>query len=119
MQFGGQNTVNQFFQNKNEFCCFNTFAKMPKRKVFYVDFINGVEEHVHCLLTLKADMSIAQTMQLIKGEAAYWANKEHLFAKKLYWADEYFAASVSESQLEKVRNYIKNQEQHHQKKTYQ
>ena len=38
---------------------------------------------------------------------------------KFEWQDEYIAVSVSESQLEKVRNYIKNQEEHHKQKTFQ
>jgi REP element-mobilizing transposase RayT len=70
-------------------------------------------EHVHCLLALSADMSISKTIQLLKGEAAYWANKNNLINTKLAWADEYFAVSVSESMIEKVRDYIRNQEDHH------
>ena len=35
------------------------------------------------------------------------------------WQDEYFAVSVSESQIDTVRNYIKNQEAHHKHKTFQ
>ena len=89
-----------------------------RSKGIYIDFINGIEDHVHCLLTLDAEMTIAKTMQLIKGEAAFWANKEQLFDDKLYWADEYYAVSVSESQVEKVRNYIRNQEKHHGRKTF-
>jgi REP element-mobilizing transposase RayT len=57
-------------------------------------------------------------MLLIKGEASFWANKENIFSKKLQWADEYFAVSVSESQFVAVREYIKNQEKHHAKKTF-
>lgn len=34
------------------------------------------------------------------------------------WAHEYFAGSVSESQIDKVREYIKNQEEHHRKITF-
>jgi FKBP-type peptidyl-prolyl cis-trans isomerase (trigger factor) len=37
---------------------------------------------------------------------------------KFEWADEYFAASVSESQINKIRNYIKKQVEHHKKKDY-
>ena len=48
-------------------------------------------------------------MQLIKGESACWINKESLTKQKLDWQDEYFAVSVSESVLDKVRDYIKNQ----------
>ena len=58
-------------------------------------------------------------MQLIKGESAFWFNKQALTNQKLEWQDEYFAVSVSESQLDIVRNYIKNQEGHHMHKTFQ
>ena len=58
-------------------------------------------------------------MQLIKGESAFWANKKNLFDRKLNWAEDYFAGSVSESSIDKVREYIKNQEEHHRKVTFQ
>lgn len=57
-------------------------------------------------------------MQLIKGESAFWVNKNNIIKHKFEWADEYFAASVSESMLDKVRAYIRNQEQHHKKVTF-
>lgn len=34
------------------------------------------------------------------------------------WQDDYYAISVSESNLQIVVNYIKNQEIHHAKKTF-
>lgn len=89
-----------------------------KDKQIYLDFINGDMEHIHCLLALNADMSSAKVIQLIKGEAAFWANKNALIRPKLEWADEYFAVSVSESMLDKVRDYVKNQEEHHKKMTF-
>jgi putative transposase len=55
---------------------------------------------------------------LIKGESAFWINKQKLTNQYFEWQDEYFAVSVSESQIETVRNYIKNQEVHHTKKTW-
>jgi REP element-mobilizing transposase RayT len=39
--------------------------------------------------------------------------------KKFEWQDDYFAVSVSECGVNKVREHIKNQEQHHEKKTFQ
>jgi hypothetical protein len=45
-------------------------------------------------------------------------NKQ-IWLQKLEWQDEYFAVSVSESQIDIVRNYIKNQEAHHKHKTFQ
>ena len=72
---------------------------------------------------IEINQSVDKIMQLIKGESSYWINKNnHLFpnlsGKKFEWQDEYFALSVSESILPRVRNYIKNQESHHKKRTF-
>ena len=56
---------------------------------------------------------------LLKGESSYWINKNKLIREKFEWQDEYFAVSVSESAVNKVRDYIKNQEEHHKKKSFQ
>jgi REP element-mobilizing transposase RayT len=97
---------------------FQHVRENAKEKQVYIDFINGDMEHIHCLLALNADMTMAKVIQLIKGESAYWANKNSLLKSKLEWADEYFAVSISESMLDKVRDYIKNQEEHHKKITF-
>ena len=55
---------------------------------------------------------------MIKGESSFWINKEGLTKSKFEWQDEYYAISVSESMIEKVRNYIKNQELHHSTHSY-
>ena len=89
-----------------------------KTKNIYIDFINGHIDHVHCLISLKPDQSIAQVVQLIKGESAFWINKQGITSKKLTWQSEYFAVSVSESGLSSVREYIKNQEIHHAKQSF-
>ncbi len=89
-----------------------------KRKEIYIDSINGYLDHVHCLLSLNAEMSISKAIGLIKGESSFWANRQKLFTQKFEWADEYYAASVSESVVEKVRTYIDNQEKHHSKITF-
>jgi putative transposase len=90
-----------------------------KKKDLFIDFVNGHAEHCHCLVSLGVDQTISKVMQLIKGESAFWFNKQGLSKQKLEWQDEYFAVSVSESQIEMVRNYIKNQEEHHKHKTFQ
>jgi hypothetical protein len=46
------------------------------------------------------------------------AGKNSLLKSRLEWADEHFAVSISESMLDKVRDYIKNQEEHHKKMTF-
>lgn len=90
-----------------------------KIKGIFIDFVNGYQEHCHCLVSLGTEQTISKIMQLIKGEAANWFNKQNFIKEKLEWQDVYFAVSVSESVLDKVRDYIKNQETHHNKKTFQ
>ena len=96
----------------------NHIIENAKEKGIYIDFINGYSEHCHCLISLGVDQTIQKVMQLIKGESSFWMNKQKLILDKFEWQEEYFAVSISESVLDRERNYIKNQEQHHSKKTF-
>ncbi|HMG90255.1 MAG TPA: IS200/IS605 family transposase [Chryseolinea sp.] len=87
-------------------------------KGIFIDMINGYQEHCHCLISLGIDQSINKIMQLLKGESSYWINKNRLCREKFEWQDQYFAGAVSESLVPRVREYIKNQEDHHQTKTF-
>ncbi|MFO7830154.1 MAG: IS200/IS605 family transposase [Bacteroidales bacterium] len=87
-------------------------------KDIYIDSINGYLEHIHCLISLKRDQNIAECLQLIKGESSFWINNNKLLNNKFYWQDDYFAVSVGQSQLNKLRTYISNQEEHHQKRSF-
>nr|WP_228434721.1 transposase [Chryseobacterium defluvii] len=83
-----------------------------------MDMVNGYSDHCHCLVSLGSNQNIEKIVQLLKGESSYWINKNQLTKEKFSWQDEYFAVSVSESMVESVRNYIKNQEKHHHKKNF-
>jgi putative transposase len=98
---------------------FQHMKKNAQEKDIHVDFINEYVDHVHLLISLNAEQTIAKTVQLIKGESSYWVNKNNLCSEKFEWQDDYFAVSVSESGVNAVREYIKNQEEHHAKKTFQ
>ena len=88
-------------------------------KGIYLSEIGGFHQHVHCLLSLTADQNIGKIMQLLKGESSYWINRKKVVAGRFEWADEYYAVSVSESHVERVRKYIRNQEEHHRTKTWE
>ena len=105
-------------EKESRYKLFEHIRENAKEKEIYIDFINGYTDHVHVLISLGAEQTMAKVMQLIKGEASHWANKNNLLKYKLNWADEYYAVSVSESMVNKVRNYIKNQEIRHQTKTF-
>ncbi|HTI59749.1 IS200/IS605 family transposase [Mucilaginibacter sp.] len=89
-----------------------------KQKDIFLKTINGYTDHIHCLISLGKDQSISKISQLIKGESSLWINKNNPTEDKFSWQDDYFAVSVSESQVETVSNYIKNQETHHAKKPF-
>ena len=88
------------------------------KKKIHLDFINGYSEHVHSLISLNAEQSIGKVAQLLKGESSHWLNQQNLIKGRSAWQEEYIAVSVSESMINKVRTYIKNQEEHHKVKTF-
>ena len=107
-------------KNKNQrIDLFKHIKKYAREKKIYLDFINGEAEHVHCLISMACDQNIAQIMKLLKGESSSWANKAKLLDVAFDWADDYYAVSVSQSAVENVRTYIKNQEEHHRKKSFE
>lgn len=96
----------------------NHIKENAKAKNIFLDFINCEPEHVHATISLGSDQTISKIAQLIKGESSNWVNKNKFLSYHFEWQDEYIAVSVSESQINKVREYIKNQEEHHRKKSF-
>ncbi|MEO5563237.1 MAG: IS200/IS605 family transposase [Chitinophagaceae bacterium] len=85
----------------------------------FVQIINGMPDHVHCLFSANPQLSVSDTIEQLKGSSSHWFNQQDLITEKFAWQTGYAAYSVSQSQLEKVFNYIKNQKVHHQQKTWQ
>jgi REP element-mobilizing transposase RayT len=78
----------------------------------------GVADHVHILLALPAKVAIAKAMQLIKGGSSKWVHDTFPEHRQFQWQEKYGAFSVSISQLERTREYIRNQEEHHRKMSF-
>ncbi|RUT72815.1 IS200/IS605 family transposase [Ancylomarina longa] len=88
-------------------------------KGIHIDFISGYKDHCHCLISFNAHQTVKDVMHLIKGESSYWINKNKYCKYQFQWQDDYYAVSVGKSELSRVRNYIKNQETHHQTQSFQ
>ena len=84
-----------------------------------IRIINGMPDHVHCLFLLNPQKPIAEIIKQVKGGTSHFINEQNLIHDKFAWQTGYASYSVSESVLEKVYEYIKNQKQHHVKKTFQ
>ncbi len=93
-------------------------AQNCRDKDIFLKAIDGHNEHIHCLVSLGKDQCISKVSQLIKGESSFWINKNRLGHGRFEWQDDYFAVSVSESQVEAVAEYIKNQQSHHTRKSF-
>lgn len=85
---------------------------------YHLDAINGVADHIHCLMSLSPRLSISEVANKLKGESSHWINSERLTKTHFAWQGGFGAFSVSESQIDRVREYIINQEQHHSKQSY-
>jgi putative transposase len=90
-----------------------------KTKEYHLDFINGTEDHVHLLISPKPTFALSDIVRDIKRDSYYWVKEHQLSPKYFSWQDGYGAFTVSNSMIEQVRNYIKNQEQHHQKQSFE
>jgi putative transposase len=87
------------------------------KKDIFIDTLNCVEDHIHLLISMNAELSIAKVANLIKGESSFWVNKQKLIQTKFEWQDDYISLSANNGSLDKLRKYIYNQEEHHKKIT--
>lgn len=92
-----------------------------RQQGIYVDTINGVEDHLHCLVSMKSTQTVADIAKNLKGECSKWINDSGFVQGTFEWQEGYgaFSVSPSPSHLKRVRNYIKNQEVHHLKLTFE
>lgn len=80
--------------------------------------VNGMADHVHCLIGLKPAMAISDLVRDIKNNSSNFINDKGFIKGKFEWQAGYGAFSYAHSQLDHVYNYILNQEEHHKKKTF-
>ena len=79
--------------------------------------INGVSDHVHLLVKLRPTISVSDFLSKLKANSSGWAKRQT--QRRFAWQARYGAFTVSESQVENVRAYIRNQEKHHQKFSFE
>jgi len=79
----------------------------------------GMPDHTHLVTMLRADTSVAEMVRLVKSNSSKWTNERGLINEPFAWQTGYGAFSVSASQVESVRRYVRGQEGHHRKRTFQ
>lgn len=118
------NLVHVVFSTKNraplistgsETRLFSYLGGIARKNGFQTIAIGGMPDHVHILFALPADMTISKAVQLVKGGSSKWLNDN---GSHFAWQEGYAAFSVSNSQAEKVVEYIRTQEKHHAKRKF-
>jgi putative transposase len=81
--------------------------------------VGGVADHVHLLFQLGRTITIASAVGTIKSTSSAWVNQNQRLSAPFHWQAGYGAFSVSQSNVEAVREYIRHQPQHHAKESFQ
>jgi REP element-mobilizing transposase RayT len=80
--------------------------------------INTMPDHIHILIGMKPDISLSELVRDLKANSSKWINEKIFLKTKFQWQEGYGAFSYSHSQLDEVIHYIKEQQEHHRKRTF-
>jgi REP element-mobilizing transposase RayT len=81
--------------------------------------INGTADHVHILSILPPKIAVSDALRDIKANSSKWSHETWSNLSKFGWQDGFAAFTVSKSQVESVRRYIREQKIHHQQSDYE
>jgi putative transposase len=90
-----------------------------KNKNSHLYRINGVENHLHILTDLHPSFAPADIIRDIKAYSSKWMKSSCLFPDFNGWAEGYAALTCSYMSVDKLIEYIKNQQEHHRKKSFE
>ena len=80
--------------------------------------IGGMDDHGHVLAKLRPDKALSDVLRDLKANSSGWMHDVFPDLKDFSWQRDYGAFTVSASQVDKVRQYIANQEEHHRKQDF-
>ncbi|MBX2992309.1 MAG: IS200/IS605 family transposase [Bacteroidetes bacterium] len=81
--------------------------------------IGGVADHVHLLCSLSRTMALANLIQELKVQSSKWAKTKKTTLRKFSWQNGYGVFSVGRGEINHIVDYIRNQEEHHRRTTFQ
>jgi putative transposase len=108
-----------FIQKSWKWELYKHIKEYCETKNYHLDHINGIEDHIHLLISPKPNFAVSDIVRNIKTDSYYWIKEKGYCADEFGWQDGYAAFTVSPSQVDIVRKYIRNQEIHHQDKTFE
>jgi putative transposase len=80
--------------------------------------VGGHQDHVHILCLLSQKIALMKLIEEVKSHSSSWIKTKGDLWKKFYWQNGYGAFSVNPCEVEVVMDYIRNQKEHHKKRTF-
>jgi putative transposase len=80
--------------------------------------IGGMPDHLHLLVAQSRTISIAKTIEVIKSNSSRWVKQTFPQYQHFTWQRGYAAFAVDEPTVDKVKNYIAGQKEHHVKRSF-
>ena len=81
--------------------------------------VGGAADHVHVLCLLSRNHAMSELIREAKVSSSGWVKTFGGMLSKFAWQGGYGAFSVHPAQIDKVKNYILCQEEHHRIRTFQ
>jgi len=80
--------------------------------------INGIEDHIHIIISLHPSVSLSSLAKDIKISSSLFLKENNLFLDFSGWQEGYGAFTYSYGEVNKLIEYVKNQEEHHKNITF-
>ena len=93
-------------------------GQLIKTSGCYVICVGGTENHVHALVMLNNTENVAHLIEEMKRNSSRWIKTISPAYEKFAWQGGYAALSVSQSHVDAVIDYIRNQAEHHKKQSF-
>ena len=94
-------------------------AGICKKQESYPVEIGGTIDHVHILCLLSRKIPLMKLIEELKSHSSQWIKNKGTKYQNFYWQNGYGCFSINPTEVEIVREYILNQEEHHKKRTFQ
>jgi REP element-mobilizing transposase RayT len=107
-----------FIQEGWQVLLYKYIAGIIKQQEHKLFCINGMRDHIHILISMNPKQAPSDIMYHVKKNSSLWINKNNLAIGKFSWQEGFGAFSYGKSQINKITEYIENQQQHHKKRTF-
>ena len=84
----------------------------------YPVIIGGYTDHIHILCMLSKKIALMKLVEIIKSHSSKWVKTRDHHLRNFYWQNGYGAFSVNIEGIDRVKDYIRNQHEHHTRKSF-